>query len=151
MEDDIVVEVGTGDDLIVEVTHLVIGLEAAGLTVHVMEDIMIEVIETEETIAVIVAVDPGVTAEVGAGGIGEVEIVAENQRGIEKGGGEAANAVAQVAEVIGDPPLALVLAGVRIGVKVGVKVGVRVILRVRNPQGVLVEVRLKGIETVSLA
>lgn len=112
MEDDIVVEVGTGDDLIVEVIHLVIGVEAAGLTVHVMEDIMIEVIETEETIAVIVAVDPGVTAEVGAGGIGEVEIVAENQRGIEKGGGEVANAVAQVAEVIGDRPLALVLAGV---------------------------------------
>lgn len=112
MEDDIVVGVGIGDDLTVEVTLLVIGVEAVGLTVHVMEDIMIEATETEETTAVIVAVDPGVTAEVAAGGIGEVEIVVENQRGIEKEGGEVANAVVQVVEAIGDPPLALVLAGV---------------------------------------
>lgn len=110
VEDDSVAEVGTGDDLTVEVTPLAIVAEAAGVTAHVKGDIMIEA--TEEEIGVTVAADPEVIVEVAVEGTEGVEIVVETQRGIETGGGEVAEAGAQVAEVIGDPPLAIVPVGV---------------------------------------
>jgi len=107
-----VAEVGTGGDLIVEVTLLVIEVEAAGVTVRVKDDIMIEATETGEEIGVTVAADPGVIAEVAVEGTEGVEIVVETQRGIETEEGELVEAEAQVAEVTGVPPLAIVAVGV---------------------------------------
>jgi len=111
-EDDSVVEFEIGDDLTVEVTLLGIVAEAAGVPVHVKDDIMIEATETEEEIGVTVAADPGVIVEAAVEGIEGVEIVVETQRGIETEGGEVAEAEAQVAEVTGDLPLAIVAVGV---------------------------------------
>jgi len=111
-EDESVVEFEIGDDLTVEVTLLVIVVEAVGVTVHVKDDIMIEVTETEEETEVTVVADPGVIAEAAVEGTEGLEILAETQRGIEMEEGEVAEAEAQVAEVTGDPPLAIVAVGV---------------------------------------
>jgi len=108
--DDIAVEAEIEGGLTAEAALLVIVAEAAGVTVHAKEDFMIEATETEEEIAVIAVADHGAIAEAGVDGIGEVKILVEIQREIEKEEGEVVGVGAQVVEVIGDP-LAIVPAG----------------------------------------